>query len=299
MFRLRAPESADVVTLPQPLALRFRDAADLGLVGDGLDVRVADARLPLQLRSLRVLPSGWWTAQRLPGFNGWPSDRDRTLNVTVADRAGRYLPASFELAIGKAPPAERPGKPAEISAWTEWSSFNQARTRPLRPADAPVDFAPDYLPLFPGPAWTAPATLAQVRAHLAVPQPDGSLRDARWAAMTVEIGGRIVGLGIADSSGAIVTAFPYPAYPAQAPSNTARPAITWSATVRVYWKDLAGDPPDLGDLLGQLTGNAKPTLAQLPATVLGAQTLTLGQTLVLRTRKNATDNLSSLYLKTP
>lgn len=299
MASLRAIASADTMVLPQPLAMRFRSAGDLALVGDGLDISVTDTRLPLQPRALRTTPSGWWTTQRLPGFQGWPSDRDRTLGVTLSDRFGRFLPAKFELAIGKAPPAEQPRTPGEISPWSAWPSFNASRTRPLRPATAPADYVPDYLPLFPAPAWTAPSVLAQVRAHLAVPQPDGSLRDAAWAAMTVEISNRIVGLGLADGGGAIVTAFPYPTYPVQAPQSGARPAITWQATIRIYWKDLAGDPPPMEALLGQLTGTAKPTLAQLPATTLPAQTLTLGQPLVLRTRKSASETLSSLYLKTP
>jgi len=296
MASLAPPASRDTIALSQPVALQFRDASDLSLVTDGIDVTVRDARHPPPGRPLRVVPSGWWTAQRLAGYSGWPSDRDRALVVEVRDRAGRYHPASFTLDIGKAPPAERPLAPVAISPWPKWSGFNPSRTRPIRPVGAPDGFQPGYIPLFPTVARSAPGPRAQVRAHLVVRQ-GAELVPARWAAMTVEIGGRIAGLGIAGADGAIVAAFGYPAYPAVAPSAGARPAITWQAAIRVYWDDLAGDPPDLDLILRQLGGTALTALDKLPNTALPAQPLTLGQPLTLRTRLSATELSSSLHLK--
>jgi len=72
------PASVDLVTLAQPVALMFRDASDLSQVTDGIEVTVHDSKLPLTKRNLQVVPSGWWTTPRLPGFAGWPSDRDRS-----------------------------------------------------------------------------------------------------------------------------------------------------------------------------------------------------------------------------
>jgi hypothetical protein len=149
MDEFAAPESVDVVSLVQPVALMFRDASDLSQVTDGIEVTVHDAKLPLTRRRLRVAPSGWWTTPRLPGFSGWPSDRDRGFVVEVSDAYGRYLPTRFGFDIGKAPPAVRPGTPGAINPWANWTSVNASRTRPIRPDGAPVGYQPDYLPLFP------------------------------------------------------------------------------------------------------------------------------------------------------
>lgn len=294
---LAAPASADLVTLQQPLALMFRDASDLSPVTDGIEVTVHDAQRPLAKRPLRVVPSGRWTTQRLPGFSGWPSDRDRAFVVEVTDRWGRYLPACFGFEVGQAPPAPRPGRPGEISPWPGWPSLNSARTRPIRPADPPAGYQPDYVPLFPAVARPAPGPRAEVRAQLLARAVDGSLRPARWAVMTVRIGTPIVGIGVADAGGAVVAAFGYPAYPAQVPAAGPRPAITWPATVGVYFDDLADPLPDLGLILKQLNGTAVTALAELPDVALGPQDLTLGKPMVLRTAISATESASSLYLQ--
>jgi hypothetical protein len=292
------PGSVDTLSLVQPVALMLRDASDLSQVTDGIEVTVHDAKLPFTRRNLQVVPSGWWTAPRLPGFAGWPSDRDRSFVVEISDAYGRYLPTRFGFDIGKAPPALRPGTPGAINPWTNWTGLNAARTRPIRPDGAPAGYQPDYLPLFPTVARAAPRPCAEIRAQLMVLAADNSLRPARWAAMTVQIGTKIVGLGIADAGGALVAAFGYPPYPAQTPSSDPRPAITWPATISVYFDDLADPQPDLGLILKQLNGTAATALAGLPAVALGPQNLTLGQPLVLRTALSATATASSLYLKT-
>jgi hypothetical protein len=292
------PASVDMVTLAQPVALMFRDASDLSQVTDGIEVTVHDSKLPLTKRNLRVVPSGWWTTPRLPGFAGWPSDRDRSFVVEVSDLYGRYLPTRFGFDIGKAPPAVRPGAPGAISPWTNWPGLNAPRTRPIRPDGAPAGYQPDYLPLFPTVARATSGPRAEIRAQLMVLAADKSLRPARWAAMTVQIGTKIVGLGVADAGGALVAAFGYPPYPAQVPSSDPRPAITWPANVSVYFDDLADPQPDLGLILKQLNGTAVTALASVPAVALGPQDLVLGQPLVLRTKLSATETASSLYLKT-
>ncbi len=292
------PGSVDKLAFVQPVALMFRDAATLSQVTDGIEVTVHDAKLPNARRNLQVVPSGWWTAPRLPGFAGWPSDRDRNFVVEVNDAYGRYLPTRFGFDIGKAPPAARPGTPGAISPWVNWSGLNASRTRPIRPDDAPVGYQPDYLPLFPTVSRAASGPCAEIRAQLMVQAADNSLRPARWAAMTVQIGTRIVGLGIADAGGALVAAFGYPPYPAATPSSDPRPAIKWPATISVYFDDLADPQPDLGLILKQLNGTAVTALGKLPADALGPQDLILGQPLILRTALSATETASSLYLKT-
>lgn len=297
MAEFADPLSVDTIARLQPVALMFRDASDLSQVTDGITVTVHDAKLPGTRRSLHTVPSGWWTAPRLPGFAGWPADRDRSFVVEVTDPLGRYLPTRFGIEIGKSPPAERPGHPGAISPWLDWAGLNRARTRPIRPDAAPDDYQPDYLPLFPTVTRPTAVPRAEIRAQVMVRAADATLRPARFAAMTVQIGTRIVGLGVADASGAIVAAFGYPPYPAQTPSSEPRPAITWPATISVYFDDLTDRQPDLGLILKQLNGTARTALAKLPDAELGAQVLTLGAPLVLRTALSNTQTASSLWLK--
>jgi hypothetical protein len=297
MADFASPAAIDRVILPQPIALMFRDASDLARVTDGLEVSVHDEKLPFVRRTLRSLPSGWWTTQRLPGFTGWPSDRERRFVVEVNDTLGRYLPARFGMTIGKAPPAVRPGTPGAISPWAKWPTLNASRTGPVRPDGAPAGYQPDYLPLFPTVARAAPGPRAEIRAQLLVRGPGGETRPASWAAMTVQVGPRIVGLGVADAGGAIVAAFAYPPYPAQVPSSDPRPAITWPAKISVYFSDLGAAVPDLEDVLGQLGGTSVIALGKLPADPLEMQQLTLGRPLILRTAISDTETASSLFLQ--
>jgi hypothetical protein len=115
--------------------------------------------------------------------------------------------------------------------------------------------------------------------------------------MTVQVGPRIVGLGVADAGGAIVAAFAYPPYPAQVPSSDPRPAITWPAKISVYFSDLGAAVPDLEDVLGQLGGTSVIALGKLPADPLEMQQLTLGRPLILRTAISDTETASSLFLQ--
>jgi hypothetical protein len=216
----------------------------------------------------------------------------RLFSVEVEDRLGRFLPARFE--------AELPMRGR--FAWPSWADFNEARTRPLIPADPPEDFTPDYLPLFPLIARTPPGPRATVRAALAQRLPDDSDTPAAWAAVTVSISNRVVGLGVADAGGAVAVSFPYPDLPSQTVEEAAagRSEVSWDATIRVYYGALEGDPPDLADILGQLSQTSTPTMATLdPAvTPLPAQQLVLGRPLIAATMRDETERFSSLYLET-
>ncbi len=315
MPELRSP---DVISLVQPLGLKFRDATDLSLVTDQLMVRVADKKQPLQKRELEVVPSGYWTTSRLAGFGGWPSDRERIYAVEIEDKARRFLPTRFDITIDKTPDAppepKKPSTVGELNRWIDWSSLNAPRTKTLFPAGAKAGYQPDYIPLFPTSSRAAPGPRAEVRGHLLVAE-GATTRPANWAAITVSIDGIVVGLGIADAKGAVVAAFPYPQFPSPVADQAVkgRASVTWSVTVEVFWADLAGEQPDLSAVLGQLASPAmkplKALLAEIPADpvpVLGPQVLTLGQPLILRTfEKEKADPgkelvpLSSLYLKTP
>ena len=281
-----------------PLGFAFRDASDLSLIGDGLNVTVTDASRPWRKAKLMPTPSGTWMTPRLPGLDAvlsqnpadWPTHQ-RSFVVTVADDLRRFLPVQFT--------ADLPVRGR--FAWPSWSGLAAGPIAPLLPAGAPAGYAPDYLPLFPAIARTAPGPRATVRAQLAVRQADGTDLPARWAAMTVSVSGVVIGLGIADAGGAIVVSGAYPALPSQTVEEAAagRSEVTWQAAIKVYYGKLAGDPPALADILGQLSQPATKALATLkPAEPeLPAQTLVLGRPLTLATSKTATERFSSLYLK--
>lgn len=281
-----------------PLGFAFRDASDRSLVDDGLAVRVADAARPWRTTLLAPTPSGTWMTPRLPGLDvvlaespaDWPAHQ-RSFVVTVEDELRRFLPMRFS--------ADLPVRGR--FAWPSWAGFAAGPIGPLLPAGAPADYTPDYLPLFPAIARGAPGPRATVRAQLAVRQPDGSDRPASWAAMTVTVAGVVIGLGIADAGGAIAVSGAYPALPSQTVAEAAagRSEVAWQATIKVYYGKLAGSPPELADILGQLSqpptralANLKPAQPELPA-----QTLVLGRPLTLASSKSDTERFSSLYLK--
>lgn len=277
----------------------FRDAADQSLVTDGLDIALRDAARPECVARLVPTASGTWMTPRLPGLGAdlaglpeqWPV-RARLFAVDVVDRLHRYLPARFE--------ARLPTRGRFV--WPGWAGLDRARIRPLLPAGAAADFVPDYLPLFPAIARPVPRPCAIVRAQLAFRQPDDSDRPAPWAAITVSIEGVVVGLGIADARGAAAVSFNHPPLPASTvqPPSAERSEISWEVTLGVHYGALAGDPPDLAAILGQLAGTATRTFSRLapPALDLPPQHLVLGRPLTVATGHNATERFSSLYLET-
>jgi hypothetical protein len=291
--------STDLFSRHAMIGFAFRDASDHALVADGLDIKLADALIPGRSVQLVPTPSGTWMNVRLPGIGmeleGKPEDwaaNARTFIVEVEDRLGRFLPARFE--------AQLPKRGRFV--WPSWADFNEARTRPLLPAEPPEGFTPDYLPLFPSIARTPPGPRATVRATIALRQDDGSDSPAAWAAVAVSISNRVVGLGVADAGGAVAVSFPYPDLPSQTVEEAAagRSIVSWDATIRVYYGALEGDPPDLADILGQLSQTSTPTLATLepPAAPLPAQSLVLGRPLVAATMRDDSERFSSLYLET-
>jgi len=280
-----------------PLGFAFRDASDLGMVADGLRIRIFDAARPFRQAVLSPTPSGTWMSPQLPGLGfdlaqtpaDWPA-KARSFTVSVDDPFRRFLPMRFEAAL--------PVRGRFI--WPAWAGFDQAKIAPLLSADAPASYKPDYLPLFPSIARAAPGPRSTVRAQLAERQPDGSDRPASWAAMTVSVNGRIIALGIAGANGSIAAVGAYPALPTQTPAEAVkgRAEVTWNAEIAVYWDELTGDLPDLSAILGQLSNPPRVALKQLNKTdPLPAQPLTLGRPLTLVSRKSANVRLSTLYLK--
>ena len=280
-----------------PLGFAFRDASDLSLVGDELKVRITDAGRPFRTAVLGPTPSSTWMTPRLPGLDAelaetpaaWPA-KARTFHVAVDDPFRRFLPIRFD--------AKLPARGRFV--WPGWAALDQAKIGPLLPADAPVAYVPDYLPLFPSMTRAISVSRAMVRAQLAERQADGSDKAAAWAAMTVTVAGKIIALGIAGANGSIAASGGYPALPSQTPAEAAkgRDEVTWDAEIAVYWDELTDDLPDLGAILGQLSSPARIALKQFGKTdPLPAQPLTLGRPLTLASMKSASERLSTLYLK--
>jgi hypothetical protein len=290
--------SSDLFVRHVPLGFAFRDASDRSLLVEGLEVAVADAERPWRKSALVPTPSSTWMTPRLPGLDAalaenpadWAANR-RDFVLSVGDPLGRFLPLRVTVGL--------PARGRYL--WGAWSGFNQARIRPLLPIDPPPGYQPDYLPLFPAIARTPPSPRTMVRAQLAIRQPDGSDRPAAWAAMTVSVGNRIVALGVAGASGAIVASGAYPPLPSQTVAEAAagRSQVDWEATVRVYYDALDAPVPDMADILGQLSHPPRTALLNLDPgdAPLPPQTLTLGRPLTLATMRTNTERFSTLYLK--
>jgi hypothetical protein len=291
--------SADLVTRHAPFGFLFRDASDLSVIPDGLSVRITDSDHPHRSALLLPTPSGTWMSPRLPGLGvdaaadpaQWPTIA-RPWQVEVADSLGRYLPVRFSASLPNRGRVE----------WPVWKAQgNGPRLKPLVPEGAPSKYKPDYLPLFPSIARTPPGPRATVRAHLAYRDEEGD-RPAAWAAVTVSIDGKRLGIGLADSAGAVAVSFPYPSLPDQTSQQAAagRKEVEWQAVLEVYHDPaLAGDPPPLEDLIGQLALPPVKALGKLgtPDAPLEAQPLVLGRALTVRTGPADKEVISSLYLE--
>lgn len=334
---MTAPPSFDRFARLALVGFVFRDASDGAAVADGLDIRLSDPQRTRRSVRLTPTPSGVWTSPHLPRIgsipSGWPAawpsgPSQPAYLVEVEDRLGRFLPARFaaELPLAFDDALRRRGR----YVWPTWGVLAGGaaapRLKPLLPAGPPAGYETDYLPLFPTAARTPPGPRAIVRAHLAYPPAvaGGDPRPAAWAAVTVAIDGEVAGLGVADGSGAVAVSFPYPALPgltlpappppgdgdsdAVPPSPPTppppRPEVVWQASVKVHHQELAGDPPDLAAILGQLAQPPRRALATLvppdgggAPPELGGQSLVLGRPLTVASDGEGGRRLSTLFLE--
>lgn len=292
--------SSDTVTLRAPLALRLRDVSDMSLIGDDVLVTATETSPAQRSFTLLATPSGTWTAPRVPGLRPelaadpalWPPVA-QPFELLVTDPRKRYLPLRIVANL----PAEAP------IAWPGFSSLPGRVARALLPGGRAVAGQPDFLPLFPGLARVAPSARAEVHAHLAIANGGVPAGNARFAVMTVSIGGLVRGVGVADASGAILVSFPYPLLPTPTPAERAAGTtrFEWKATIAVFCAQLPqredGLPPLLDDILAQLTRAPARVLRRLGGLApLPEQTLRVGQPLVLRSARAAPDKPSSLFL---
>lgn len=291
--------SPDTVTLRAPLALRMRDVSDMSLISDDVLVTATETSPGQRRLTLMATASGTWTAPRVPGLRPelatnpalWPTVA-QPFEIQVTDPRNRYLPLRMVADLPAEAPITCPG----------FATLPTSVTRALLPAGSAAGAQPDFVPLFPGLARTAPSGRAEVQAHLAIANGGVPAGNASYAVMTVSIGGLIRGVGIADADGAILVSFPYPLLPAPTatePGGTTR--FEWPARIAVHCGQLPvradGRPPLLNDILAQLNRAPARVLMQLDSlSPLPEQTLRVGQPLVLRSARAAPETPSSLFL---
>ncbi|MGH7862033.1 MAG: hypothetical protein ACREOS_07290, partial [Candidatus Dormibacteraceae bacterium] len=201
-------------------------------------------------------------------LGGSPSSTTR-FTIRVDDEQFRFLPTVFRVDVPYRGifPTETPPSPGAV--------------------------APPGVYLFSAPTRPAPSTLAVVRAQLVEQLDATTTRPAAFAVLEVQMPGPSIWYGVADSRGAVLVVFPYPAF-AVSPGVPTSPTSTlqsWAAVVRVRYSPSSLDfppgsaTPDIRSVFGQPIGQIWPTSALDPAQAVVELSgrLFFGQPLVLRT----------------
>jgi hypothetical protein len=298
----------DTVKLAMPVGLSVRGLPYKKRVIDGLEIRVSPTGSRRPEFALTAAPSGHWVSHQMPGADWnlladpgrWEAEAQNH-RFEISDPLDRYLPLRFD--------APLPAKKAVIwPGWRGWTSAQRSRIASLLPKDAGASYIPDYLPLFLTPGATTVQGAAHVRAQLITRDAGGITGSAGWAVVTIGIGSKVIGLGIAASDGRVLISFPYPLLP-DADSGAAalgRQKIEWNVRIRVYCDQLtvtlgADETPDLGQIFDQMDQTPMRALATIrgPQPALPDQLLTLGETLILRTKLMDGSLSPNLFLKLP
>ena len=205
--RTRRMVVLDRLTSVAPLGLRFHDAANGQVIGDGLNVLAYPLGQPHAARALIPNRRGIFVLHHAPTlrevengtgdddyWNNLPAKKDFV--IEVRDVQGRFLPFQFIAAL--------PNR--GIYEWHD-----------------PVVGSPPSLtrsiPLYSAPARTAPAGMAVVRADLWDPTRDIAGSEAASAVLELFDNNRFVARGLADQNGRVAVMFPYPAPKSFAPSS--------------------------------------------------------------------------------
>lgn len=265
------PQPLERVTRTALFGVRFWDRVTGHAIADGLDVVELERGVPLQPNRSGVFVLHDYPGLRASAFGAgddlfWTSPPARAeLTLAVSDRGGRFLAFRFE--------ADAPTR----------GLFIEDCGIPFSPPDGPIV----GVPLFSAPARVAPAGTAVVRADL---------RDALTGApatsavLELSAAGTPVYRGVADERGSVVALLPYPEPPwhsaSPPPGSRALSHQTWSLSASVRYLPAIGspppgEPPDLCTVLTQPPATLLATVS--PSVPLGAQTLTFGRELVLRT----------------
>ena len=253
-----------------PFGVRFRDAVTGRQVAAGLSVEA----YPLAAALGRARPedeifgrrrafanrSGTQVLMSVPGMRGfelnfdgeeeWEASPPGSAQYVfeVEDRAGRYLPFSFE--------ARLPHR--GLFVWEE---------NPLPPESPP--WPADGVPLFSAPARVPPAGMAALRAEL---WDAAAKAPAAHAVLEARFKGRLLGRGVADEGGRVALVFPYPpparlpqSSPPDSPPLGSIPPLTqqeWSVDLAARYGPVGSPPPHRPRFPDLLT-----VLSQGPATL--------------------------------
>lgn len=269
---MTAAEQTRTVTL---LALAVHDLLSDARVTEGLIVTARPTGGGRVTTAYGTL-SGAYAFAGLPGMRDAEHGEDgvaRDFDVQVTDTRGRYLPTVLQVRVPLS------GLMTQDDAGLPGSSL---------PAGLPV-----YL--FSAPARPLPAHIAAVRAHLAT-EDDAPAAYARLSVVTdpgTELERR--SSGIADNTGAVVVALPYPRFgpvsPESVPAGTrGEPTAqrTWPLSIRVHHEPNALEhptgltTPTLASILSQGAGTLRTSTDDSPRRTL-EDDLTYGADLVLRT----------------
>lgn len=257
------------------VGLRLEDPFG-GPLGEGLQASIVLADSGLPPVSLLPTPSGYWTAQGLPGLRAWeagegddPALLARLFEVAVNDPRGRVLPSRFRVRL----PQNR---------------LAHLACPGVAPGDPPIEHFP--IPLFATPARSVPAGWACVRAsmrELPVADPDKA-PPAAWALVDVFQGATRLATGLADARGEALLAFPYPEPPDAGAGTRSAFDVTWPLTLSLrYRRQSAASIPLLCDLLAQPAKPvARSAAGEPPVVVMGADlsiSLRYGQPLAVAT----------------
>lgn len=257
---LLAPGHDRIVRAPL-LGLQCRDAVDLKVVDDGLQVELIDLWRPGRRQRLAANRSGVFALHAAPGLAGFdsaaaasPSAPDRW-RLEVRDTLGRYVPAAL------------------------------AATLPAGGLLGPADGSPGepYLPLYSAVTRTSPPAMHSLFVELR----DATLAPAAWARLELRLEGERIAEGRADAAGRAQLVFPLPR-PREAALRVSPPqaaaAPEWTVTLHAFWSgELPADAvPEHGAVMAQAAAPLRDG-ADL-ATPLPPQTLRADEPLVVRGR---------------
>ena len=229
-----------------PFGLRLWDVATETDLVDGLEVTIELEADPTSFARATVNRRGIYVGAGLPGLRTFElGDTDiarlRRYLVRVTDPEGRFLPLRFA---------------ADLPAQGLFTCLSDASppepfTLPTEHG-SPIPLMTERVPLFSAPGRPAPGALAAIRAQLVEL---GTERPAAWAIVTATIDGLVRGIGLADEIGRVTVLFPYP--DRARPTLTSPPQATnefrWNVELIAYYAGLPGAPPDLRDVLKQLS----------------------------------------------
>lgn len=275
-----SPASRPLETVQRNCAIgiRFWDSAfgpqAVGGETDGLIVELYPHANPRARRRLQVNRSGVYVCHAVPLLREWEfvhvapatlwSGALRRYRIEVLDPRRRFVDMAFD--------ADLPAR-GVLNWLAPWMSPPQALSLPVwsEGASPPAPLLMQ-LPLFCAPTRPVPDALAAVRAQLR----DGAGGPlAAGALLSVQIQGRMCGLGLADDQGRVAVCFPYPEPPRHqrlSPAQ-ARRDFSWSMTLEAFFTAPGSPAPqpspdlrliDLGVALQQLT-HPRPVITSLSA----------------------------------